>query len=349
MRAWILDQQTAIEERPLRLVELVKPDPAPGELRIKVLTCGVCRTDIHIAEGDLPLKKENTVLGHEVVGVVDQLGKGVRGFELAEKVGACWLHSSCNQCKYCLTGRENYCSQINCTGWDRNGGFAEYMTIPHRNALSLEQLHWSPDKLAPLLCPGIAGYAAFKLADVAAGDKLGLYGFGPTAYFVLKVAQAIGLKSFVSTRAETHIRQAKREGADWVGDTSKKTMPAQLDAAILFPPAGDFVEPILKQLRPGGTLVMAPVSSTPITIQNYSSYLWGRSIRTLYNVNKTDATEFIRLAENLDSRPATVVFPFESLPQALIQAKQGSLASPNAVLQVASDVGEWTREAEDSR
>jgi propanol-preferring alcohol dehydrogenase len=335
MRAWILDRQATVEDKPLRLVKLAPPHPAAGQLRIRVLACGVCRTDIHITEGDLPLKKNNIVLGHEVVGIVDQVGQGVRSFTIGEKVGVCWLHSSCKQCKYCLSGRENYCSEINCTGWDRDGGFAEYMTVPERNALSLEGVPWVPEELAPLLCPGIAGYAAFKLAEVVAGDKLGLYGFGPTAYYVLKVAQARGLTTYVSTRAGNHIQHARREGADWVGDTSKKVMPDQLDAAILFPPVGNLVEPILEQLRPGGTLVMAPVTSSPIVIQDYSAHLWGRSIKTLYNVNMVDAREFIRLAENLDLRVGTKVFPFESLPDALIQTKQGLLEKPNAVIQMA--------------
>jgi propanol-preferring alcohol dehydrogenase len=335
MQASVLDRQASVEEKPLRLVELATPQPAAGELRVRVLACGVCRTDIHIAEGDLPLKKKNIVLGHEVVGIVDQLGQGVRSFSVAEKVGVCWLHSSCNRCKFCLTRRENYCSEINCTGWDRDGGFAEYMIVPERNALSLEEFCCLPQQLAPLLCPGIAGYAAFKLAEIVEGDKLGLYGFGPTAYYVLKVAQARGLTTYVSTRAGNHIQHARREDADWVGDTSKEPMPDQLDAAILFPPVGNLVEPILEQLRPGGTLVMAPVSSSPIVIQDYSAHLWGRSIKTLYNVNRADAREFIQLAENLDLKLGATVFPFESLPEALIQTKRGHLEKPNAVIQVA--------------
>lgn len=341
MRAWILDQQAAIEDGPLSLVEVATPRPAESELRIRVLVCGICRTDIHIAEGDLPLKKKPIVLGHEVVGVVDQVGKGVGSFNIGEKVGACWLHSSCNSCKYCLSGAENYCSNIKCTGWDKDGGFAEYMIVPERNALSLENLRSSPEKIAPLLCPGIAGYAAFKLTEAREGDKLGLYGFGPTAYYVSKVAQKLGIRTYVSTRSPDHIQRARQEGADWAGDASKETMPNRLDAAVLFPPAGNLVEPALAQLQAGGTLVMAPVSSSSIVIRDYSANLWGRSIRTLYNVNMTDAREFLVLAEDLDLEMGVTVFPFESLPDALIQTKQGRLKEPNAVLQVARENGTY--------
>lgn len=334
MKAWVLREQAAIEERPLTFEEIPKPDPGYDEIRIKTLVCGVCRTDIHIAEGDLALKKSPLVLGHQVVGVVDAVGKGVQRFQKGDRAGAYWLYRSCGTCRYCMSRQENYCPRFEATGWHQNGGYAEYMTIPERYALPLGHLSLEPREIAPLLCPGIAGYAALKLTGAVKGNRLGLYGFGPTAYFVLKAAQSLGMEVLVSTRSTKNIERAKKEGAVWAADASKEPMPESLQAAIVFPPAGNMVEPTLAQVERGGTVVLAPVSSSPITIRNYSENLWGRSIQTLYNLNHVDAEEFLHMVEDLDMDIATVVVPFEDLEDALIQVKQGKAEQPNVVIQV---------------
>ena len=210
------------------------------------------------------------------------------------------------------------------------------MIMPEGFALSLESVQLDPSKIPPLLCPGIAGYAAFKLAEVQSGETLGLYGFGPTAYYVLKVAQSVNIETYVSTRSTRNIERAKREGATWAADASKEEMPSKLDAAILFPPAGNLVESILSQLNPGCALVMAPVSSSIITIEHYSANLWGRTIKTLYQLRRSDAEEFIELVNDLDLHPGVSLFPFEELDEALILAKQNKLEQPNAVIEVRS-------------
>jgi propanol-preferring alcohol dehydrogenase len=334
MKAWTLEKQASVEERPLKLAEIPTPHPKDDEVRLRVLVCGVCRTDIHIAEGDLPLRKSPVILGHEIVGVVDEVGKKVESFRVGGRAGVYWLHSACGQCKYCLSQRENYCPQIECTGWDVDGGYAEYVTAPAAYALPLDGVRMSPAEIAPLLCPGIAGYAAFKLAGAQQGDKLGLYGFGPTAYYVLKVARHLGLEIYVSTRSRKNIEAAWREGARWAADAAEEEMPCKLDAAVLFPPAGNLVEPILSQLRRGGVLVMAPVSATPIRIEDYSENLWGRDIRTLYNLSRSDAEEFFEFVDRLALEMGVSLFPFEDLPDALIQARQGKLEQSNAVIKV---------------
>jgi propanol-preferring alcohol dehydrogenase len=335
MRAWILEEQTTVEERPLKLVEVPSPHPQDDEIRVKVAACGVCRTDIHIAEGDLLLRKSPIVLGHEIVGVVDALGDDVHRFSEGDRVGVYWLQSSCGKCKHCLAGRENYCPEIRCTGWDEDGGYAEYVTVPAAYALPLNDLQMEAQEIAPLMCPGIAGYAAFKLAGVQEGDRLGLYGFGPTAYCVLKVALAKGIEVYVSTRSQKNIEAARREGAQWAANAANEKMPCKLDAAILFPPAGNLVEPTLSQLERGGTLVMAPVSASPITIENYSGNLWGCDIRTLYNLKRSDAEEFFAIVDQLDLRVGASVFSFEELPDVLTLVKQGKLPQPNAVIETA--------------
>jgi propanol-preferring alcohol dehydrogenase len=335
MRAWILEEQAKIETRPLKLVEVPLPRAGDDQVRIKVLVCGVCRTDIHIAEGDLPLKKSPVVLGHEIVGVVDEVGKKVKRFSIGDRAGVYWLYSSCKKCKYCLSQRENYCPYFKATGWDEDGGYAEYISISEDYVLPLNHVQLEPAEIAPLMCPGIAGYAAFKLTEAQKGYKLGLYGFGPTAYFVLKVAEFIGIETYVSTRSLKNIEGARREGANWAADSSKERMPCKLDAAIIFPPAGNLVEPALSQLEKGGTLVMAPVASSPIVINNYSENLWGHSIKSLYHVKRDDAEEFFSMVENLNLNINTTLFPFEELQDALILVKQGKTEQPNVVIKVA--------------
>ena len=334
MNAWILEKQAGIEERPLKLVQVPTPHPKDDEVRLRILVCGVCRTDIHIVEGDLPLRKSPVILGHEVVGVVDEVGEKVERFRIGDRAGVYWLHSACGRCKYCLSQRENYCPQIKCTGWDVDGGYAEYVTAPAAYALPLDGVRMSPVEIAPLMCPGIAGYAAFKLTGAQEGDRLGLYGFGPTAYYVLKVAQYLGIEVYVSTRSRKNIEAARREGARWAANAAEEEMPCKLDAAILFPPAGNLVEPILAQLRRGGVLVTAPVSASPIRIENYSENLWGRDIRTLYNLNRPDAEAFFEIVDRLELEMGTSLFPFEELPDVLIRARQGRLEQPNAVIKV---------------
>ncbi len=334
MRAWVLKKQSKIEERPLKLVEVETPYPKDDEIRVKVLVCGVCRTDIHIAEGDLPLKKDNLILGHEIVGIVDKTGKGVKRFKVGDKVGVSWLNSTCGKCKFCLSGRENYCPNFKCTGWDVDGGYAEYTIIKEDFALNLNDIKLEAEDVAPLMCPGIAGYCAFKLTDIEKGEKLGLYGFGPTAYYVLKVANRLGIDTYVSTRSQKNIEAAKKAGAVWAADASKKDLPCKMDKSIVFPPAGNLVEPALEKLEVGGILVLAPVSMSTIEIKNYSQNLWGRDIRTLFNVKKSWGEEFLNIADEMQIKTGKEVFPFEKLQDALILVRKGEIKEPNAVIKI---------------
>jgi len=336
MKAWILEKQARIDEKPLKLMEVPTPHAKDGEIRIKILVCGVCRTDIHIAEGDLPLRKSPLILGHEIVGVVDEVGKNVKNFKVGDKAGVCWLNSTCGKCKYCLSGRENYCPDIKSTGWDEDGGYAEYITISGNTALLLNDSKLEPADIAPLMCPGIAGYAAFKLTKAPKGSKMGIYGFGPTAFCVLRVAKSMGIEVYVSTRSLKNIEDALNSGADWAADTSKEGMPCKLDSAIVFPPAGNLVEPALSQVENGGIVVLAPVSSSPIVIKNYSENLWGRTIETLYNVKKSEADEFLEIADRLQIKPERGIFPFEELQDVLIAVRHGKAKVANSVIEISA-------------
>ncbi len=334
MKAWILEKQSNIDEKPLKLTDVTLPVPDKREVRIKVLACGICRTDIHIAEGDLALKKSPLILGHEIVGVVEKTGEGVKNLRIGDPVGISWLYSTCGRCEYCLKGKDNYCPDFKCTGWDVDGGFAEYITIKEDFALSLQGINMEPEDMAPLMCPGIAGYCALKLTGAAPGDKVGLFGFGPTAYYVLKAANYLGIKVYVSTRSSINKEEARKNGAAWVGNVREEKLPTRLDSAILFPPAGALVEPVLNQVEIGGTLVLAPVSMSLIEIKNYSDNLWGRDIKTLYNINKAEAEEFLKIAGETDMSMARRIFPFKELQEAMIQVKKGKIKEPNAVISI---------------
>ena len=332
MKAWILEKQAKIEEKPLRIEEAPTPHPKDNEIRIKIYACGVCRTDIHIAEGDLPLRKSPLILGHEIVGVVDELGREVRNFKSGDRAGVAWLNNACGKCKFCLSGRENLCPHAKFTGWNVDGGYAEYTTVPADFAFHLgEKLSFV--EIAPLMCPGIAGYRAFQLTQAQKGQRLGLYGFGPTASYVLQVAKFLGVETFVITRSERNRNAAKELGAIWVGGY-EDNLPCKLDAGIIFPPAGNLVEIALSQLDSGARLVLAPVTMTPIEIKDYNHIWMERSVISLANISRKDGIEFLQIADEINIKTKLETFDFDELPETLIRAKHGKV-SGNAVIKVA--------------
>jgi len=334
MRAWVLARQLPIGERPLEFTELPIPQPGEREIRVRVTVCGICRTDLHIAEGDLEAGKDRLVLGHEIVGVVDQVGTAVTRVRIGDKVGVSWLGRTCGRCKHCRCGRENYCADFLATGRDLDGGFAEYMVAHEGAVFPLEGIGLRDERIAPLMCAGVAGYCALRLASLEEGERIGLYGFGPTAYYVLKAARQLGLEVYVSSRSEENLRRARSHGAVWAGDASEEQLPVKLNAAVVFPPAGHLVETALRQTEVGGIVVLAPVAMSRIEIEDYSRHLWGRDIRTLYNVNRRDAEEFVRLARELDLSLGTEVFPLVACQEAMIRVRRGELREPNAVIRV---------------
>jgi propanol-preferring alcohol dehydrogenase len=337
MRAWLLAEQGPVEQGPLRLVKVPEPHPGPDEVRVRVAVCGICRTDIHIAEGDLPLRAKPVILGHEIVGVVDEVGPEVRALRMGDRVGATWLGRTCGTCRHCRAGRENYCADFQGTGWDLDGGLAELAIVHEGSAFSLSNLGMPDEEIAPLMCPGVAGYCAFRLSRVDPGDRIGLYGFGPTAFYVLKAARHLGLEVYVSTRSEGNLERARRHGAAWADNATERGMPIKLDGAVVFPTGGHLVERALADVKVGGVVVLAPVSMSPITIGDYSATLWGRDLRTLYNVNRKDSREFLDLASRVDLTMGTEVFSFEECQEAMIRAKKGRLAQPNAVVRISPE------------
>ena len=334
MKAWILEHQAPIEEKPLVLKELPDPEPKAHEIRIKNVACGVCRTDIHVAEGDLPLKKSPLILGHEVVGIVDKIGEQVSNFKIGDRAGIAWLNSTCGKCKFCLSDRENLCANAHFTGWDADGGFSEYSVIAADFAFHLGEKQ-SFVNMAPLMCPGIAGYRAFRLAELKSGDKLGLYGFGPTATYVLQVAKHKNIDVYVITRSEKNRLAATELGADWVGGY-ENNIPVKLDGGIIFPPAGNLVSFALSQLDSGARLVLGPVTMTPIEIKDYNLIWQERSVISLAHITKRDGVEFLDIANQANFKAPIEVFPFDDLPEVLIQVKHG-IVNGNAVIQIAEE------------
>ncbi len=334
MKAWILNNQAPIENLPLELKEVLKHEPGIHEIRIRNIVCGVCRTDIHIAEGDLPLKKSTLILGHEIVGVVDKIGEQVTNFNIGDKVGVTWLNSTCGKCKFCLSDRENLCPNAHFTGWDANGGYAEFSVVSADFVFHLNETQ-SFVEMAPLMCPGVAGYRAFRLTGLQPGDKLGLYGFGPTANYVLQVAKHKNIDVYVITRSEKNRMSAKQSGADWVG-RYEDNIPEMLDGSIIFPPAGNLVSHALSQLDSGGRLVLGPVTMTPIEIKDYNLIWQERSVISLAHIARKDCIEFLQLANEINFKISIEVFPFEDLQEALIKVKHGKV-NGNAVIQIAED------------
>ena len=246
MKAVALTRPAPIESAPLRLLEKARPEPSAGEILVRVSACGVCRTDLHLAEGDLEPKREHTVPGHEVVGVVEALGEGCSRFGLGARVGIAWLRETCGTCAFCRSDRENLCPSARFTGWDADGGYAEYAIVREDFAYAIPEAI-DDEHAAPLLCAGIIGYRAIKRAGIVPGATVGLYGFGASAHLALQVLKAWGCRVFVMSRGGVHRDLADELGADWIGEASDPP-PAPLDAAILFAPAGNLVPEIMRAL-----------------------------------------------------------------------------------------------------
>ncbi len=323
-----------IGEGPLELVERAPRRPGRHEVRVRVLTCGVCRTDLHLAEGDLPPHHPATVPGHEIVGVVDRLGAEARCFELGQRIGIAWLRRTCGRCRFCRRGAENLCLTPAFTGWDADGGYAEHAVVDERYAYALPD-HFSDEHAAPLLCAGIIGYRALRRTELPPGGRLGIYGFGASAHLAAQVAIAEGAEVAVMTRSAAARELATRLGASWVGGTVDRP-PEPLDAAILFAPAGEIVPAALAALDRGGTLAVAGIHLTDIPPLNYAEHLFeDRQLRSVTANTRADGEEFLRLAAAIDLQIETTPYPLASADLAL-QDLAADRVNGAAVIRVSS-------------
>jgi propanol-preferring alcohol dehydrogenase len=293
----ILQEPKPAEKNPLVGVVLPRPDPAPGQVRLRVRACGVCHTDLHLVEGEIPLPKLPIVPGHQIVGQVDALGEGVARFSLGDRVGVPWLYSTCGTCEYCQRGFENLCDSARFTGQHADGGFAEYMVVPAEFAYAIPA-GFPNEQAAPLLCAGIIGYRSLRLCEIRPGERLGLYGFGASAHVTIQVARHWGCEVYVFTRSEEHRRHARELGAVWVGQ-AQDSPPEQLDSAITFAPAGWLVPEVLRVLRKGGTLAINAIHMSPIPEMPYALLYGERTARSVANATRRDAEELLKLAAEI--------------------------------------------------
>ena len=328
MRAMILESQ----RQPLRLVDIPEPVPGPEQILIKVSTCGVCRTDLHIVDGDLPEPKLPLVPGHQIVGTVAALGPGAEGFEPGDRVGVPWLGWTDGECRYCKSGRENLCDNARFTGYDLDGGYAEYAVADHRYCFPIPQAF--PDlQAAPLLCAGLIGYRSLRL--VGDPERLGLYGFGASAHIVCQVAKFQGRKVFAFTKPGDEEGQAfaRRLGADWAGGSDERP-PEQLDAAIVFAPVGALMIDALRATAKGGKVVSAGIHMSEIPAFPYAE-LWGeRSLSSVANLTREDGREFLELAPRVPVHTEVTGYSLEQANEALDDLRSGQLVGA-AVLRIA--------------
>ena len=333
MKASLLKRPGRIEDHPLVTEEIPKPSPRAGEILLRVKACGICRTDLHVVEGDLAPRLSPVIAGHQVVGIVEELGDGVTSLTTGQRVGAAWLHRTCGNCLFCIGGRENLCELAEFTGWTVNGGFAEYMTA------AADFVYPIPDGFedvaaAPLLCAGIIGYRALRLTEISdwKGARLGIYGFGAAGHVCIQIARARGADVYVATRdRQRHQKLAEELGAEWIGDTFDQP-PVALDAAIIFAPAGEIVPAALAALDKGGRLVLGGIHMSPIPTFEYSLIYGERAIKSVANNTRDDGHEFLREAAMIPLRTSVETFELSELNAALKALKTDAIKGAGVVM-----------------
>ncbi|HTO10813.1 MAG TPA: zinc-dependent alcohol dehydrogenase family protein [Candidatus Binatia bacterium] len=331
MRAMLMRQPGSVADRPLRLEELAVPTPRPGEILVEITACAICRTDLHVVEGELPALHTPLVPGHQAVGRVAGRGEGATRFREGDRVGIAWLRRTCGACLYCATDRENLCERAEFTGWHADGGYAEYAVVHEDYAYAIPA-GFSDVEAAPLLCAGIIGYRALTLAAVRPGGRLGMYGFGSSAHVTIQIARARNLEVYVCTREPEHRKLARSLGAAWVGEL-RDPMPHRTEGTILFAPAGDLVPVALRNLARGGTLALAGIYMTPIPALDYEAELfYERGIRSVTANTRADGAALLAEAARARVRLATTEFPLEVANQALELLKVGAISGTGVLL-----------------
>ena len=327
----LMRQPGSVADRPLRLEELAVPTPRAGEILVRVGACAICRTDLHVVEGELPALRTPLVPGHQAVGRVAGRGDGATRFREGDRVGIAWLRRTCRACLYCATDRENLCERAEFTGWHADGGYAEYAVVDEDYAYAIPA-GFSDVEAAPLLCAGIIGYRALTLAAVRPGGRLGMYGFGSSAHVTIQIARARNLEVYVCTREPAHRQLARSLGAAWVGEL-REPMPHRTEGTILFAPAGDLVPVALRNLARGGTLALAGIYMTPIPKLDYEADLfYERGIRSVTANTRADGAALLAEAARARVTLSTTEFPLEVANQALELLKAGALSGTGVLL-----------------
>jgi propanol-preferring alcohol dehydrogenase len=336
MKACVLRAPAPVSGNPLQFVDLPKPEPGAGEVLIRVSVCGVCRTDLHVIEGELPPRLSPVIPGHQIVGVVEKLGAGAGRFAIGTRVGVPWLHRTDQRCEYCRAGAENLCDHPELTGYSVNGGYAEYAVAPEAFVYAIPASCSDP-QAAPLLCAGIIGFRCLRLSGLEGqrgrGKRLAFYGFGSAAHVAIQVARHWGIEVYACTRGEKHQRLARELGAFWAGEAAEEP-PVKLDAAIVFAPAGELVPPALRALKKGGVLVLGGIHMSPIPQLKYDWLYQERVIRSVANNTRQDGEDFLRLAAEIPVRTQVRTYPLRDANRALNDLKADRV-NGSAVLECA--------------
>ena len=325
MEVWAVDRPGPIDQGPLQRVRRTVPEPGSGEVLLRVEACGICRTDLHLCEGDLVPKRPGVVPGHQVVGAVVGRGSGADRFAVGDRAGIAWLRGTCGSCEFCRSGSENLCPRSSYTGWDADGGFAEYAVVPQDYAYALPADRTAVE-LAPFLCAGIIGYRSLLRANLPPGGRLGIYGFGSSAHLTAQLAIAQGAELYVMTRGEQNKELARSLGAVYAGNTADRP-PVPLDSAIVFAPAGDVVPYALEALEPGGTVAVAGIYLSDVPALDYERHLFHeRDLRSVTSNTRRDGEELFRLVSRLPIGAHTTTVPFDAVDRALADVAHGRAA-----------------------
>ena len=331
MKACLLRSPAAIETNPLAFADVKTPEPGKGEVLVRVRVCGVCRTDLHVIEGELPPRKSPVIPGHQVVGVIEKQGENARRFAIGARIGIAWLHRTDGVCEYCRSGAENLCDNPEFTGYSIDGGYAEYIVAPEDFVYAIPE-DFPDEQAAPLLCAGIIGFRSLRMSGIKPGGRLGFYGFGAAAHVAIQVARHWNVEVSASTRDARHQRLALDLGAAWAGGTFDEP-PKKLDAAIVFAPAGEIVPAALKALKKGGVLVLGGIHMSPIPSFNYELLYQERMIRSVANNTRQDGEDFLRVAAEIPIRTHVQMFALREANRALNALKNDAIPSA-AVLRV---------------
>jgi alcohol dehydrogenase, propanol-preferring len=331
MKAMLLERIAAIDTAPLKMVDLPLPEPKHGEIRVKVRCCAICRTDLHVIEGDLPRQKMPIVPGHQIVGTVESLGPGCTKFKPGQRVGVAWLRHTCGKCGFCTADKENLCESARFTGYHADGGYADYALAPEAFCYGIPP-GFSDVEAAPLLCAGIIGYRSLNRCDLPPGGTLGIYGFGSSAHVVMQIAKHRGCTVYVVTRGEKHRQLARQMGAAWAGEDARQ-MPVKVDSAIIFAPAGELVPVALESLKKGGTLSLAGIYMTPIPSLDYQRHLfYERDIHSVTCNTRADGRELLAEAAAIPIHPHTNVYTLADANRALLDLKQDKISGTGVLV-----------------
>ena len=333
MKACVLRSPAPIESSPLLYTEVPIPQPSSSQVLVRVNVCGVCRTDLHVVEGELSPRKSPVIPGHQIVGVIEKCGAGVAGFREGDRVGVAWLQSTCGVCEFCRSGRENLCESAGFTGYTADGGYAEYVAAPEQFLYPLPE-GFSDEQAAPLLCAGIIGFRCLRIAELKPGQKIAFYGFGAAAHVAIQVARRWGAEVYACTREAKHRQLALELGAAWAGGAAEPP-PVALDSAIIFAPAGELVPAALRALKKGGSLILGGIHMSAIPPLDYDLLYHERVIRSVANNTRDDGIQFLKAAAEIPVQTQVNLFALAEANRALNALKRDGFRGA-AVLQCSS-------------